>query len=283
MQITLNVAALTVREMSGVLALFASVCPDVLEKAISDLSDGSTITDAARVFATAPMPELPGHEVEEQTHTDASAAPAEPPPAAPDTPPAAPAAAPAPAPVLTGSAVLDKEGLPWDGRIHATVEGGGGKITKDGLWRAKRNVPADTRAAVVAELKAALAAAPAPAAPVPPAPAAPAAAPPPPSAPANPAPSAEPAPSAPPPPAAPVAPAPAPAPAPVADTGAAPAPAAEFARLMGKVTAAQTAGKVTAEEVTACLGGLGLSQLRDLLTRPDLVPAFEATVDAMIG
>jgi outer membrane biosynthesis protein TonB len=285
MEIKLNVATITAREMSGVLALFATVCPDVLEHAISELSDGSTMTDAARVFATAPMPELPGDEPTAEA-APAPAAEAVAPAAPPPPPAAAPAPAPAPAPAAAAPAgvTLDKEGLPWDARIHATVEGGGGKITKDGLWRAKRGVSADAKAAVVAELKAALAAAPAPAAPVPPAPAAaPAAAPPPPSAPANPAPSAEPVPSAPPPPAAPVAPAPAPAPAPAATDGAAPAPAQAFAQLMGEVTQAQTAGKITAEETTAALAGLGLSQLRDLLTRPDLIPAFEATISAMIG
>lgn len=139
MELKLNVATITAREMSGVLALFATVCPDALEHAINSLSDGSTITDAARVFASAPMPELPGHDGEEVTETTTAAAP----------PP--------------------------------------------------------------------------------------------------------------------------------------PAPAVLFAGLMGKVTQAQTVGKISAEEVTACLGGLGLTQLRDLLTRPDLIPAFEATVDAMIG
>jgi len=54
-----------------------------------------------------------------------------------------------------------------------------------------------------------------------------------------------------------------------------------FAAVMSKVTAAQAAGKISQEGVTATLGGLGLSQLRDLLTRPDLIPAFDAMLDAL--
>lgn len=272
MKITFETATVTPGEVAGILALLAAVSPDVLTAALDGLNETAVTlpltvgADPAKVFAVAPMAPLSPESEEEPASPPASApvaaAPASPSPAAP-----APTAAANP-----GGVEVDKEGVPWDGRIHATVEGGGGKITKDGVWRAKRGVSADAKAAVVAELKAALAAG---GAPVPSA--APVAAPPPPSAPASPVPAAEPAPSAPPPPAAPV------APAPVADPTVAPAPAAAFAAIMGKVTQAQTAGKITAETVTACLAGLGLAQLRDLLTRPDLIPSFEATVDAMMG
>lgn len=291
MKIEFDLNTVTAPQLAGLLALLATTSPDVLTAAM-ELTGAEAVTisgpDPAKVFASAPMPETLAPEGGDDADAGETSAPAPAPAAAaPASPSTAPTAPTAPNGSPPPGVTLDKEGLPWDARIHATVEGGGGKITKDGLWRAKRGVPAETKAAVAAELKAALAAggaapspAPAPAA-APPPPAAPAAAPPPPSAPASPAPSAEPPPSAPPPPAAPVAPAPAPAPAPAG--GSAPAPAQAFAAIMGKVTQAQTAGKISAEEVTACLGGLGLSQLRDLLTRPDLIPSFEATIDAMIG
>lgn len=159
---------------------------------------------------------------------------------------------------------LDGEGLPWDARIHATTEGGGGTKTNAGMWRAKRNVDPEERAKVVAELKAAMGA-PAPAAtPVQEqAPAAPPPPPPPPSGNAG---------SAPPP------------PPPASVENAAPSSAggpAEFARIMRKVTELQTAGKVTAEHTNAAVQAVGLQSLRDLLTRSDLIPAFEQTLDTM--
>jgi hypothetical protein len=58
------------------------------------------------------------------------------------------------APASTSNAQLDKNGLPWDERIHSSSKA----ITEKGEWRAKRNVPADLRAKVEAELKGATAA-----------------------------------------------------------------------------------------------------------------------------
>lgn len=71
---------------------------------------------------------------------------------------------------LVGGVDLDKNGLPWDGRIHAESKA---KIA-DGTWRKKRNLDPTILATVEAELRAVMGAAPAaplaPVAPVPPAP-----------------------------------------------------------------------------------------------------------------
>ena len=53
---------------------------------------------------------------------------------------------------------------------------------------------------------------------------------------------------------------------------------AGFAAAMRKVTAAQTAGHITVEETNAIISQLGLTAVRDLIARPDLVPTFEASV-----
>lgn len=214
---------------------------------------------------------------------------------APSTGPAAPATGPA------AAVELDSTGLPWDARIHATGKDGKGVLTAKGPWRAKRGLNQLTAHKIEAELRAALAAPGAPTAAPPPPPAetpaartmreavaeglipsppAPAAATPPP--PPAPAPVA-----APPPPASaasappvsspsPAPPVPSPAPSPLADD--APAPGALFAAAMRKVTAAQAAGHMTVEETNAVVAQLGLAAVRDLITRPDLLPTFEASV-----
>lgn len=46
--------------------------------------------------------------------------------------------------------VVDKNGLPWDERIHS---GGENKLNKDGTWRKRKNIPDTTVAAVEAELR----------------------------------------------------------------------------------------------------------------------------------
>lgn len=66
------------------------------------------------------------------------------PPAAPPAPPAATAAQNTASP-----AELDKDGLPWDGRIHAESRA---KIA-DQTWRRRRNITAEYYAQVVAELR----------------------------------------------------------------------------------------------------------------------------------
>lgn len=87
--------------------------------------------------------------------TASSAAPPAPPvPAAPPAPPAAAPTASAvpPAPAPAAGAELDKDGLPWDARIHAATK----TKNKDGTWRQKRELDPAVRASVEAELKAAL-------------------------------------------------------------------------------------------------------------------------------
>lgn len=174
---------------------------------------------------------------------------------------------------------LDADGLPWDGRIHSGPEDKRPK-NADGRWRRKRGVDDAEVERVTAELRQVMGA-PAPA----PTPAA-AGTPPPPPAAASP----EPAPAAAPTPA-PAAPPPTP---PAADTVSGPdvaatadsappapptppagAPAANFAELMKKVTARQTAGTLTVADTKAAAEALGLTGVADLLKRPDLIAAFE--------
>lgn len=300
MEIRFNTDTLTVREATGLLALLTTACPDVLNAAaetlgargllempegvaVSGPSAGAQLADAAAAFGAGepgPAPADPAA---------AFAAPAAPMPAtmpaeagapfadgatAPDgstaTPTLAPAAAPASpsSPTTSGGSVeLDAAGLPWDARIHAKAEKGPGgtKNKSDGKWRAKRGVSADEVAKVTAELRAQYpepAAAPAPAA------AAPAPPPPPP---------ADVAPAAPPPPPPPAAAAPA------ASEGAAPSPAQEFARVMRRVTEAQTAGKLDANTVAGIVTASGLAKLPDLIANPALIPTFEALLDTHLA
>lgn len=91
-------------------------------------------------------------------------APVPPVPAAASTP-APPVASPAPA------ATVDKNGLPWDERIHSSSRA----MNADGSWRAKRGVQGALVAQVEAELRAQtpVPAAPVTTAPTPPVPAAP--------------------------------------------------------------------------------------------------------------
>ena len=202
--------------------------------------------------------------------------------AAPPAQPATGAHSAAAAPTVE----LDAAGLPWDGRIHS---GPADKKKKnaDGTWRKKRGVDDATVEQVTAELRqvmgapsptpaaapnAAASPEPAPAAAPTPAPAAP-----------QPMPAAagmesgpavaNPASSTPPPPPIPAAPA-APAPVPPAPPAAA-APATSFADLMRKITARQTAGTLTVEATSEIAKSLGLTGVRDLINRPDLVAAFD--------
>ena len=61
--------------------------------------------------------------------------------------PAAPAAQVAPSQVA--NAELDKEGLPWDARIHASTK----TKTQKGMWTRKKGVADSTYDAIVAELR----------------------------------------------------------------------------------------------------------------------------------
>jgi len=157
-------------------------------------------------------------------------------------------AVPAPPVEAPPGVVLDAAGLPWDARIHGSTK----TTNKDGTWRGKRNVDPNMVAAVEAELRAALAAPGAPAPTLDPAAAFgtldPAAA------------------FGTPQPEAPAAPAP-----PVAATNA-------FAEFMKRVVAKQAAKTVTTEMTVEIAKSFGLSSIRDLAARPDLIPAFEAAL-----
>lgn len=174
-------------------------------------------------------------------------------PPAPPAVPAAPAAVPAPPAPVT----LDKDGLPWDARVHASTK----STNQDGTWKAKRNVDDDTKAAVTAELRALY---PAPAA----APAAPVAA------------TVPPAPPATVPPAPPAA-APATPPA-VGGADYTQASDGTFVGIMKKVAAAQKAGKLTHAQVVESCTSCGVAGLPALAKQPDLIPTVEALLDAVI-
>lgn len=195
----------------------------------------------------------------------AGAAPPPPPVAAP-VPPPPPATPPA-------GVEVDAKGLPWDKRIHSSPPA---KNKADDMWRRKRGLDDAVEAQVVAELRQAMAAPPAPlaasgvvpAAPPPPPSTVPIASPPTP-APANTASgpdAAAVAPSPPPPPPAPVTPPPPPAAGPVTT----------FADLMRKITGMQTAGQLTIEQSAQISTALGITGVRDLMHRPDLIPSFDA-------
>lgn len=53
-------------------------------------------------------------------------------------------------------------------------------------------------------------------------------------------------------------------------------PVASFADLMRKITGMQTAGTLTVERTTQISQELGITGVRDLMHRPDLIPAFDA-------
>lgn len=183
---------------------------------------------------------------------------------------AAPAPAPAPAAPAASGVQLDKDGLPWDSRIHSDAAE---KLTKTGVWKTRKNLPEGYKAQIEAELRAVMNAgkpqpagsetptqAPAPASQVQTA-------------------SSAPAPStttvaavAPPAPSAPVAPAPAPAPG-AAPAAAATNPFATFTRWI-------LDHKLSATDVVLEVQKLGLSSIPDLGKRHDLIPTVVAALQA---
>jgi len=244
-----------------------------------------------------------------------AASPTPPTPPAPASGAAPPAggggASPAPS-APTGTVELDKHGLPHDGRIHSSPP----KKNADNTWRQKRGVDPALVASVTAELQRAMAAPAAspPAAPAASPPAAPAASPPaapavvpvaaggapadnmadaleqsrahlgtggeapgatvPPAPPvgndtgaAAPTASTEGAAAASDAPAAPATPPAAPAAAPVGLT---------FADLMRKITGLQATGGLTVEGTQQIAQSLGITGVRDLMHRSDLIPSFDA-------
>lgn len=162
---------------------------------------------------------------------------------------AAPAPAPAPAaPAVNGPGVaVDKDGLPWDSRIHSDAAE---KLAKTGVWKTRKNLPDGYKAEIEAELRAVLNAG--KSAPSPTTTTAAAVAPPAPSAPA----------------------APAPAPAPgVAPAAAATNPFATFTRWI-------LDHKLSATDVVLEVQKLGLSSIPDLGKRHDLIPTVVAALQA---
>lgn len=158
----------------------------------------------------------------------------------------------------------DKDGIPWDERIHASTK----TTNKDGTWTRRRNTPDDVFDKVMAELKAAnttrtmeaaaglvptpSAPAVAPSVPLPPTTAVPA----PPTA------------------------SPAPSPAPAAPAASSTAPAVDFPSVMVKITKAQSTGKITAEEINNLLLSVGATGgVIALNKNPSLIPAFDALLE----
>lgn len=159
-----------------------------------------------------------------------------------------------PTPVTGDNDRLDKTGIPWDERIHASTR----VKTADGNWRKKRGIDESVVAHVEGELKALMAipAAPSlqalemakegtvlPAVPAPPVPE-------------------------------PVAIVP---PAPVVD------PKVAFVALITLASDAITANKLTQEQLTAAVVASGVPSLPLLSSRLDLVPQVAATIRALIA
>lgn len=164
------------------------------------------------------------------------------------------------------SVELDKNGLPWDERIHAGTK----TKLKSGEWKAKKQVEAALVAQVEAELRARVAASPAAVPAVPVAPVAPA---------VDPAavfggaaPGVPPAPAIPTaPPVAPLAPAATVAPSVSADP-------ATFEQLMPRITAAVTAGIMPPTAVGAACAAHGVASVVTLQQSPQFVPLVWATL-----
>lgn len=220
---------------------------------------------AAVAFGSNPLPLPPGATAAPST-ADAAPLPTVPaaPPAistgAPVPPPPAVSPAPVapvpPAPVvplnLAAGVDLDKNGLPWDARIHAGTK----RKNADGSWTAKRGVDAATIAAVEAELRQVMGAplAPSPA----PAPAL--------TVTAGPASLAD------------GAPAPGAPPAPLSGDA-----RAQFVGLVGRASAAMQAQKITQAEINEKCAAVGVPALPLLANRLDLVPQVAASIDALIA
>lgn len=262
MQISLNVREISPDEATGLVVLLITIFGDTILPATSPPSDDTrhlhTQDEGTR--------ETPQPVVLQVAH-DADGAPFLEPSQVFGAAPTA-GVIPTPPPAHVGGAVeLDVHGLPWDARIHSSTKA----LNKDKTWRFKKNLDETSKAAVTAELRQIMGA-PAVTAPSPPAPEptiaqALAVVPPPPA--ADPAP-------APAPPAAPVAPAPPPP---------AVAPTADFVGMMTRLTPLQAANpeKLATPIVVGFVQQLGLTQISDLLKRPDLIPSFEMLVNSAVA
>lgn len=301
---------LSQNEAKGLAALLATLHSDVLPVSVINGTDTPANTTAAVApfvaahseptagpvtvtVGTPPPPVEPAPVMDPAVAFGTPTVPLESPGAGGATAPAMSTAAPPPTPLATpappvatsspsngGVIATDRNGFPWDARIHSTPA----KLNAgDGLWRAKRGVSNALQTQVEAELRQTMAAPP-PAPPVVSTPATSASVtdasgasvvPPVPSPPV----------SAPPTPAfTPEAIAAAQAQA-LADASAPapPSPAQQFANLMRKVTPAQTAGKLTVVDIGNVCSGLQIPSISALMTRPDLIASAEEMIDAMIA
>ena len=144
---------------------------------------------------------------------------------------------------IGGGVELDSQGLPWDVRIHSKNKS---KLAKDQSWKKKRGVDAALIVQVEAELRAAMATAPAQvetSSPTTETPAAPA----------------------------------------TLETPAKPAAPAQtetltFPDLMGKITTAMGAGTLTQEMIMVVINPLGLASLPLVAARPDLIPEINTAL-----
>lgn len=195
---------------------------------------GPAVSEINKVDVKAPFVEIP------PPPAPALVIPPPPPPAAnipsANSQPAQPGA-------TNAGTILDKAGLPWDGRIHASSKA----TNADGTWRLKRNVDKTLIDTVTAELQRAMAA-----------------------------PSAGPQLVPPPPPPAPTQ-APPPPPPPADDVRKA------YVDLVGRAASAQGAGKITLDQVLKCLSAVGVESMPALGHRLDLVPAAASLIDGIIA
>jgi hypothetical protein len=255
MQITVNPAELTKDEREAV-AGFILTFPGAgqMEKGPIHVPDSAELREAiASIKPEAGKPEL----IQDPAAVFSKSTP---PP-----PPADPAATPlsnagpmlvipnpepaAPVPPATG-AVLDKQGLPWDIRIHSAAK----TFNADGTWRKKRGVETTMIQTVESELKK-LMAIPSPAA----------------------------APVVPPPPGSTVAASPvAPPPPPPAGTSEAEL-RMQFVALVGRASAAIQNGKLMDHELNSTCAFAGVGSLPLLGNRLDLVPQVAAAIDQIIA
>lgn len=154
---------------------------------------------------------------------------------------------------------LDKNGLPYDSRIHSA----GATKNADGTWRGKRGVDPAVLASVTAQLRQAMSI-PAPGNVTPIVPQAPAV------------------PNAPP--AAPISSGASPSAGAGPQTGfAAPAAPIDFVGLAGKVGPLLQAGRLTQAEVEAACQSVGLANMSLLIQRGDLVASVNAVIDQILA
>lgn len=166
---------------------------------------------------------------------------------------------PMPVPIPVDNDRLDKAGLPWDDRIHASSR----VKTADGCWRKRRGIDDATVATVEGQLKA-LMGIPAPVAAVPP----------PPPNPTSAVDSTFPAPVA----AANVV--------PTAIASAPPAPTTDrnaFVHLITRAGEAIAAKKLTQEQFTAAVKAIGVESIPLLANRLDLVPQVSVILDSYLA